>query len=433
MEVARDGIMHPVDDFLMVVKAAMLEMMMMGKMAERYYYYVQLAFKMLVGVLKNLPVVYSYRYDAREYITETSNAVLGDDEVFEFGSSGEMVNSFLAFLRRALDWCAKFDEPPDMGGHGIEFMYPTRPTRIQRSTMGYFVRPKVPAAIVADAAVAAANLHFSNQVGEVSVRVPSRDLQPGEAGPSSSGGGRRDPAQANRGPVARVTPFVVERRYEEGEPGENGDESDEDGGRMDGDEDAAQSEQNNDDGMDYESDVTDHSSAWGEEPDRRHDAEAGERGSERSGSNSEADERRRSYENDDIQVDVTSVSEDSESDGDFEERRDARIRGATADAPRPRRGEREEDDERGEGAANDGGRRPARRDSPDSVIVIDDTSSSEDETFPPVLWLQRRDDPRTLLSRTRRAASRTRTIGGTRPRSRSPHRRGEGRDLPEDN
>lgn len=383
MPVGRNGIMHPVDDFLMVAKAAMLEMMMLGKVTERYYYYVQMAFRKLTDVLETLPIVYSYRHDAQGYITETSRIVMGNNRPFEFHGSDDMVRSFLAFMRRALDWCSKFNEPPDMNGHGIEFRYPMRPPQIQQSTMGYFVRPKVSATVVADATAAAVNLRFSNQVGEVSVTVPPRERENPESG-SSSGAWGTDPAPSKRKPVAHVYPFVVESRYGEGEMSEN---SEEDGDMVDGGEEDVLPIRNNDE-MDYDSDatdITDHSSAWGEEPDEGRAVRAPSRG------------------NDDLE----------------EIQNPAARRGPAVVATRSGLGDNVEENEREGGPPNGVGRSDAG-----SVIVID-SSSDEDETFPVLVQLPRRIDPRALLSRIPRAAPRTRTRGATRPRSRSPrHRRG---------
>lgn len=452
LAVGETGTLHPVDDFLMVVKAAMLEMFMLRKVTERYYYYVRSAFTMLSDALQHLAVDYSYRYDPHTYIAETADDVLGQDVLFDFASSEAMAKAFVAFLNRAVEWCAKFeDEPDNRHGHGIKFLYPARPTRIQQATMGYFVRPKSNRADGNGAPrpgredhhqqpqQPATNLRFCNQAGEVTVTVPVRssfwDDRPGTS------------ASCRVKPVAVIAPIVVEHRH---------------GGEDDGDE-----------GEDA-SEITDDSSTWSaDDRDRIDDAE--EEGEEDGGEGGEAldDETVERAEEDEEEEEGDPYPEHFghiESDyedfywHDYDQRERVRDEEAheraygNADLMDAEDNESSDDDVPGGHGGEQG---PAGRRTSASVgvqvtpvsdvIVIDSSSSSEDEEEQEAVvegdegyyddagearrtrsaadaaaehrCASRREDPRTLLIRTRRVASRMRErLASNRTRSRSPRR-----------
>ncbi|AGN48296.1 protein LORF2 [Gallid alphaherpesvirus 1] len=179
----QSGRMSPVDEYLMVVKAATMEMLLLHKLTIKHILYILKAFVRLKEVVYDIMT----RTNQPELLTEKVYG--GAYEIFlrfplPVRDPESMAEDFLQFLRHSIRWCRKFKSRTNRRGHKADIGYLEHRTNIQENEMRYYVNPrKMPKKdtlvrvrpVAPERYKSRREAAFKNSVGEVTIKLPVRD------------------------------------------------------------------------------------------------------------------------------------------------------------------------------------------------------------------------------------------------------------------
>lgn len=187
--------LNAVDEFLMVVKAVLLEMIMLKRVTERHFFFLSNALREFI---ENMDALLDGGLEVnRAFLQEGVNYIQAGEDYGEFEDNRDMNRKVLGYLERAIDWFLRFS-PESVNAHRVRPGYSMFATSIQPAGMGYVIRGRRITRGENFRNTGSETSSFRTQAGEVSITVPTRG---NEAGTSFS-----------IRPIARVAPALIEAR-----------------------------------------------------------------------------------------------------------------------------------------------------------------------------------------------------------------------------